>query len=115
MTSNGSGKYNSASFRLTRLYERRSKNGVTYYAGRLGGARIVLLKSKDTGDNGEAILDLLVSEAPPPRQDGQGGPQRQPTADDGRRDWQAPAADERRPTNAPAIPTATEIGDEIPF
>jgi hypothetical protein len=60
------------SFRLCRFYERRSKNGATYYVGRLGGARIVLLKSRDESDNGEAILDLMVSEAPPPRQQDHG-------------------------------------------
>ena len=45
MTSNGSGKYNSPSFRLTRLFRKQSAKGATYFAGRLAGAKIVVLKA----------------------------------------------------------------------
>ena len=37
------------SFSLTRMYRKKSdKTGATYFSGRLGNARVVLLKSKDT-------------------------------------------------------------------
>ncbi len=109
MNNNSASKYNSASFRLTRLYRKTSAKGATYFAGRLGGAKVALLRSRDTAEDGGEIWDLLISEAPPPRQNGQGGPQRQPAADDGRRDWQAPAARQAGPA------TPVENGDEIPF
>ncbi len=109
MNNNSASKYNSASFRLTRLYRKTSAKGATYFAGRLGGAKVALLKSRDTAEDGGEIWDLLISEAPPPRQDGQQRQERQPAADDARRDWQAPAARQAKP----AVPA--ELADEIPF
>lgn len=52
------------SFPLTRLFRKTSKGGGTYFTGRLGNARVALLKSKYTADDGAEIWDLLVSEAP---------------------------------------------------
>jgi hypothetical protein len=52
------------SFPLTRLYRKASKEGKTYFTGRLGGARIALLRSKDTAEDGGEIWNLVVSEAP---------------------------------------------------
>jgi hypothetical protein len=52
------------SFTLTRLYRKKSEKGNTYFTGRLGGARVVLLKSKDVSEDGGEIWNLLVSEAP---------------------------------------------------
>jgi hypothetical protein len=49
---------------LCRLYERVSKNGNHYLAGRLGAAKIVVLKSNEVSDDGVPIWNVLVSEAP---------------------------------------------------
>ena len=58
------------SFVLTKLYRKKSEKGTTYFTGRLGGARIALLKSNDTADDGGEIWSLLVSEAAPGRGNG---------------------------------------------
>ena len=52
------------SFVLTKLYRKKSEKGTSYFSGRLGGARVALLKSNDTADDGAEIWTLLVSEAP---------------------------------------------------
>lgn len=57
------------SFRLIRLYRKTSQKGSTYFAGRLGGAKVTLLKARDTADDGGEIWDLLVAEAPQKTQD----------------------------------------------
>jgi hypothetical protein len=41
------------SFILTRLFRKKSEKGNTYFTGRLGGARVVLLKSNDTAAGGD--------------------------------------------------------------
>ena len=49
--------------KLTRLYERASKKtGNQYFTGRLGAAKIVVLKSKDVTEEGGAIWDVLLQE-----------------------------------------------------
>ena len=53
--SNGNGR--PPSFQLTRLFRKKSAQGATYFAGRLGNARLVLLKSNDTGDDGAENLE----------------------------------------------------------
>jgi hypothetical protein len=86
------------SINLTKLYRKQSAQGSTYFSGRLGNARVVLLKSKDTADDGGEIWNLLISEAPrrdneapqrpePPRAE----PERQQAA---RSSWQKPLDDE---------------------
>jgi len=86
------------SFVLTKLYRKKSESkGTTYFTGRLGGARIALLKSNDVSDDGGEIWNLMISEAPPKRdQDAGQRPQeperRQPAA--AGRDWQRPSADD---------------------
>ena len=93
------------SFALTRLYRKKSeKTGATYFAGRLGGARLVLLKSGDTSDDGSEIWNLLISEAP--KRDNEAGqrqePSRsQPEQQQAARTWQKPLDDE--------IPFAPEV------
>jgi hypothetical protein len=52
------------SFRIAKLYRRTSKAGATYFSGRLGFAKIALLKSKETAEDGGEIWSLMVSEAP---------------------------------------------------
>jgi hypothetical protein len=88
----------SPSFQLTRLFRKKSAQGATYFAGRLGNARLVLLKSNDTGDDGAEVWNLLISEAP--KRDNEAGqrqeppnsikPERQETT----RSWQRPLDDE---------------------
>jgi hypothetical protein len=77
MSSNGSGKYNMASFQIARLF-------------RLGGTRVSLLKCKDVADDGGEIW--LLSEAPeraqPVAQNGDRAPH---GGEDTRGDWQRPA------------------------
>jgi hypothetical protein len=65
MSTNEFPKSHAPSFALTRLFRKKSeKTGATYFTGRLGGARVVLLKSKETSEDGGEIWNLLVSEAP---------------------------------------------------
>jgi hypothetical protein len=40
---------------LTRLYRKTSAKGSVYFTGRLGGAKITLLKSNETAENGDEI------------------------------------------------------------
>jgi hypothetical protein len=51
----------------TSPHERTSKNGNVYLAGRLGAARLTILKSRDTADDGGAIWEVLLQEGPPPK------------------------------------------------
>ncbi len=49
--------------KLTRLYERTSKKtGNQYFTGRLGAAKVVMLKSRDVTEEGGAIWDVLLQE-----------------------------------------------------
>ena len=56
------------SIQLTRLYERVSKRtGNHYLSGRLGGAKIAILKSSDVTDDGVPIWNVVLQEAPAAR------------------------------------------------
>jgi hypothetical protein len=93
-----SGNSRPPSFVLTRLYRKKSEKGNTYFTGRLGGARVVLLKSNDTADDGGEIWNLLASEAQPKRDDaGQRQPKAPPEGNNpappATRDWQQPFSD----------------------
>jgi hypothetical protein len=48
---------------LCRLYERVSKNGNPYLTGRLGAAKIAVLKSNEVSDDGVPIWNVVLSEA----------------------------------------------------
>jgi hypothetical protein len=48
---------------LCRLYRCTSKTGSTYFRGRLGAARVVLLKDRETAEDGSEIWNLLVQES----------------------------------------------------
>jgi hypothetical protein len=51
---------------LARLYERVAKrSGNHYLTGRLGAAKITVLKSHDTTDDGVAIWNVVLAEPPP--------------------------------------------------
>ncbi|MCV0371739.1 hypothetical protein [Filomicrobium sp.] len=93
--------YNSK-VQLARLYESTSKNGNQYFRGRMGSANVLLLKSNQVSDSGQAIWNLLVEE---PQQ---------------RVDYQKTAID--REASTPEPETASErpydpadFGDPIPF
>jgi hypothetical protein len=45
------------SFTIARLYKKTSANGTTYFTGRMGLAKIALLKSNETADDGSEILE----------------------------------------------------------
>lgn len=53
---------NNSSFMLTRFYRKKSKNGNTYFSGKLGYSNVVLLKSNEVSDDGAEIWNLLISE-----------------------------------------------------
>jgi hypothetical protein len=87
------------SFPLTRLFRKKSEKGNTYFTGRLAGARLVLLKSNDTSDDGGEIWTLLISEASKrdneaaQRQEPPSGQTERPAA----RSWQKPLDDDAIP------------------
>src|SRR5258705_12545050 len=76
---------------LCRLYERISKSGNHYLTGRLGAAKVVVLKSSDTTDDGTPIWNVLLQEAPAKR-DGHDGAQRSNADADQRQSDDAPRA-----------------------
>jgi hypothetical protein len=52
------------------MFEKTSARGTQYFQGRIGLAKIVLLKSQETSASGEAIWELAIQEpaAPPAAQ-----------------------------------------------
>lgn len=89
-------------FTAAKLYRKTSKTGATYFAGRLGGVKVALLKSKDTADDGGEIWNLVFSEAAPyaPKTDNVG----------------SVAADHQAPRRS-AVPSGgpADMNDHIPF
>lgn len=82
---------------LMRLYERTSRKGTHYLTGRLGAAKVVVLKSSETTEDGTPIWNVLVSPTPPkPAPD---AAQAKPSEPNGE-----PARDRQRP-----------LDDAIPF
>ena len=49
---------------VARLFRKESAKGALYFAGRMGMAKIALLKSKDVADDGSEIWHLVMSGAP---------------------------------------------------
>jgi len=107
--SKGSGKYNNPSFQIARLFRKKSASGNTYFTGRLGGARVSLLKSRDVADDGGEIWSLMIAEAPQRQQEGE----RQQLKPEARRDHQAPP-DHQSPRRE-AQRNQQPVDDEIPF
>jgi hypothetical protein len=92
------------SIKLTQLYERESRNGNRYFAGRLGYAKIVVLKSDRTAEDGTPIWDVLMQEAPL-----NGKHQKSDRAPAGKASSETPEKPANRGNvNAP-------LNDEIPF
>jgi hypothetical protein len=79
---------------LCRLYERTSRKGTHYLTGRLGAAKIVVLKSSETTDDGTPIWNVLMQEAPPKQSaDAQTKPRERQVSGDAGRGWQRPLDD----------------------
>jgi hypothetical protein len=102
---NGNGDYG-PSFRLAKFYRKTSKSGGTYFSGRLGFARATLLKSKEVGDDGSEIWNLVISEAPAAKQDDR------PAS--GSSELQAKYTGNGN-TQRPAYTPRQQLDDEIPF
>ena len=67
---NGTGTDHQPSFQFAKMYRRVSKNGKTYFSGRAAGAKLALLKTDEVTDDGTEVWSLVLSEAPPNKQDG---------------------------------------------
>jgi hypothetical protein len=50
--------------KLARLYEKTLKTGNQYFVGRLGMAKVAVLKSKEVAEDGSPMWDVLLQEAP---------------------------------------------------
>jgi hypothetical protein len=50
--------------KLARLYAKTSKTGNQYFVGRLGMAKVAVLKSKEVAEDGSPMWDVLLQEAP---------------------------------------------------
>src|ERR1700687_3176160 len=89
--------------KLARLYEKTSKTGNQYFVGRLGMAKVAVLKSKEVAEDGSPMWDVLLQEAP-------NEPRRKPEA----KHEAAPEATTVAASAAPYIPQRLE-DDAIPF
>jgi len=80
--------------KLARLYEKTSKTGNQYFVGRLGMAKVAVLKSKEVTEDGSPMWDVLLQEAPSePRRKPEVKEVLQPEAPAAGRRWQTPTAD----------------------
>jgi hypothetical protein len=52
------------SITMARLYKKTSAKGQTYFTGRMGSAKVALLKSNETAESGDEIWNLVVSQVP---------------------------------------------------
>lgn len=83
------------SFQVAKLYRKKSEKGNTYFAGRWGGARVTLFKSKEVADDGGEIWSLMLAEAQQIKRDDAGQRQQEPERrqQSAAKDWQRPAED----------------------
>ena len=88
---------------LARLYERTSAKGNIYLTGRLGLAKIAVLKSRDTTDDGTQIWNIVIQEAPDSANGKRQKPERSP-------DTEAPIQTSPEPASFDKA-----LDDEIPF
>jgi hypothetical protein len=86
--------------KLARLYEKTSKTGNQYFVGRLGMAKVALLKSKEVAEDGSPMWDVLLQEA-------SSEPRRKPEAKE-------EAQPEAAPSAAPYVSQRLK-DDAIPF
>jgi len=97
------------SIKVARVFEKTSKSGNRYFIGRWGGARIVLLKSKDAAEDGPPIWDVLLQEAPAKSDD---KPQERPQREPSNETKPTPSAADERAKRDYARPS---LDDPIPF
>lgn len=103
---------------LARLFERISKKGNHYLTGRLGLAKIAIVKTDETTEDGTAIWALLMSEGSSARSD-QSKPAddattsqpARPRMSSARRNWQDP----RGPHRERDVTVTPIVEDAIPF
>ncbi len=67
------------SVKLGRVFEKRSKNGKTYFVGRLGAARLLILRD-DRADENDPVWTLFVQDVPTSDQPRQPQPAQKPEA-----------------------------------
>lgn len=53
------------SFTAARMFRKMSANGVEYFAGRMGGVRLTLFRSREPSVDGDEVWELRFAEAPP--------------------------------------------------
>lgn len=51
---------NAPKVQLCRIYKKTSKSGNEYFTGRLGGAKIAVLKSREVADDGGEIWNVIL-------------------------------------------------------
>jgi hypothetical protein len=52
---------------LARLYEKTSAAGRQYFIGRIGEAKIAILRSREVSESGDPVWDVLLSQAAAPQ------------------------------------------------
>lgn len=98
---------------LCRLYERVSKNGAHYLTGRLGGAKVAVLRSKDTTDDGVPIWNVVLSEAPQAKRSDAGERRYVRTEADSPDDYNQDPS--QRPASRRTGLAVEGVDEEIPF
>jgi hypothetical protein len=81
---------------LLRLYQRKSASGRTWFSGRLGGAKVVVLKVENASVEGDtvAVWSVLLRH-------------REPDRENNRNDCQQPLLAKQATVQAPARPKAS--------
>jgi hypothetical protein len=111
---------------LFRLYQRKSASGRTYFVGRLGNARIAVLKDNDAPVDSTTlgVWKVIVQERDPDRANNrndqqQTGPAKQPTPRPPARPKARPAPGKLPPAQAAAVADInarykSDLNDELP-
>jgi hypothetical protein len=108
MPLNGSSNDYLPSFRVCKLYQKKSEAGATYFNGRWGGAKVALVKTKEAADDGDPIWALLLSEAPAQRPDNR-------PSNEAKASSQIRLSDVGADTPSARVRIDKVLDDEIPF
>jgi hypothetical protein len=104
------------SFTAAKLYRKTSAKGSTYYVGRLGGAKVTLLKSNETAENGDEVWSLMLSEAAPYQPKGDAKPHEAKSRAYARgADTQRPLETSDRPAGRDDHQPRGDMNDPLPF
>jgi hypothetical protein len=113
MATNENGKRDlGPSVQIARLFQKKSASGSVYFVGRMGGARLGLLKAKEQPKPDSIVWNLLVQQS---EQKQPAGAERDTAA---KRDWQKSAPPTRHSDvgiDLPARGFDKMVDDEIPF